>query len=614
MATKRNRAAKRRRSVDGGSKGVPVVPEATSAAPREDAGAASIPAKNRLSPRQAIGLALTLTPLLVQALAVRFLAVQAPLGEEVLSTVFIRAFREGGPWARLIWAWHNEHRIATTNLTIVLLDPLVGLDAKAQMCVSVVLTALTLLGLWRLYQSAGGAELLFFAPAAWVLCSLSLHETMLTGMLMCFYYTAAGVVWSLVFLSRRGALSLGLACGCAVVATCSLLNGVLVWPVGLLLLIFRRASWKSIFAWCVTAAVTLRIFFVGWPLPSAVGQQGLADVPRIVLGALSSLGAPLAAGSVAWSRAIGALLALATTVMAIQVLRSSGADRIRQAAPLVGLMCFAVLTALTIGAGRVDLNPLQSRYAVFPTLGLAAAYLLAARDVVSVAPWASANRGFVAAVAVLLPGLVAANLAGFHEAEGVRATRLVMQSRLQTFEHQADADLGHPWVKLWIGSYMRARRFSPFSEPLHLLLPRSDETPTPGPVLTGGSAELELACPVDVLYDVAVPLSVEGVPDGSTVELSLWHETRRLALLELPLTSLAKGYAGWVKLEPTEPLRECKGGRLRVRIDSTAPESTQLTLWTYAPYHDGRLRQGQRQLAPGRSLGLLVNHFHFSLS
>lgn len=576
---------------------------------REDDTAAPIPAKRGLSPRRAIGLALTLTPLVVQAVAVRFLGVQAPLGEEVLSTAIIRAFREGGPWAQLAWGWHNEHRIATTNLTIVLLDPLVGLDAKAQMYVSVVLAALTVLGLWRLYQSAGGAELLFFAPAAWVVCSLSLHETMLTGLLMCFYYTAAGVVWSLVFLSRRGALSLGLACGCAVVATCSLLNGVLVWPVGLLLLIFRRASWKSVVAWCVTAAATLWIFFVGWQLPSSVGQQGLADVPRILKGTISSLGAPLAAGSAAWSRAIGLILALATTVMAVQVLRSSRADRIRRAAPLVALMCFALLTALTIGAGRADLNPLQSRYAVFPALGLAAGYLLAARDVAAGAPPASGNRAFVAAAAVLLPGLVAANLQGFYEARLVRATRLVLQSRLQTFEHQADADLGHPWVKLWIGSYMRARRFSPFSEPLHLLLPRSDESPTKGPVLTGGSAELELACPVDVLYDLAVPLSVEGVPDGSTVALSLWHETRRLVLSELPLTSLARGDAGWVKLEPPRPLQECKGGRLRVRIDSTAPASAQLTLWTYARYHDGRLRQGQRQLAPGRSLGLLINHF-----
>lgn len=556
-----------------------------------------------------------MTPLVVQAVAVRFLGVQAPLGEEVLSTAIIRCFREGGPWAQLVWAWHNEHRIATTNLTIVLLDPLVGLDAKAQMYVSVVLAALTVLGLWRLYRSAGGAELLFFAPAAWVVCSLSLHETMLTGLLMCFYYTAAGVVWSLVFLSRRGVLSLGLACGCAVVATCSLLNGVLVWPVGLLLLIFRRASWKSVLAWCVTAAVTLWIFFVDWPLPSSVGQQGLADVPRILKGAISSLGAPLAAGSVAWSRVIGLILALATAVMAVQILRSSRADRIRRAAPLVALMCFAVLTALTIGAGRADLNPLQSRYGVFPALGLAAGYLLAARDVVAGAPWwASGNRGFVAAAALLLPGLVAANLQGFYEAKRVRATRLVLQSRLQTFEHQADADLGHPWVKLWIGSYMRARRFSPFSEPLRLLLPRSDESPAKGPVLTGGSAELELACPVDVLYDVAVPLSVEGIPDGSTVALSLWHETRRLALLEFPLSSLAKGYAGWKKLEPPRPLQECKGGRLRVRIDSTAPASAQLTLWTYARYHDGRLRQGQRQLAPGRSLGLLINHFRYALS
>lgn len=118
-------------------------------------------------------------------------------------------------------------------------------------------------------------------------------------------------------------------------------------------------------------------------------------------------------------------------------------------------------------------------------------------------------------------------------------------------------------MKLWIGSYMRARRLSPFSEPLRLVLPRSDESPTKGPVLTGGSTELELARPVDVLYDVAVPLSVEGVPDASTVTLSLWHETHRLALLELPLTSLAKGYAGWVKLEPPRPLQDCKGGRLR---------------------------------------------------
>lgn len=563
-----------------------------------------------------------LAPVLGQFLIVFLFGVNTPIGDEFYYTTFVREVREDGEWLPMVWRQHNEHRVVPVKLTIVLLEPFFGWNLKAEMYVSAVLAGLTLLGLWRLYRHAGGADLLLFAPVAWLLCNLSQYENMLYGLLMCHYFTAAGIVWALVFLAWRSVAGLALACLGGVFSSFSLLNGLLVWPVGFLLLLARgeRRGWKV--AWILAGAATFVAFFHDWEQPPGLAamQVGLKDAPRIGLYALSMLGAPLAAGSVAWSLALGLALLAATAALVLRWMRRGGRERWRDDALLFALMLFGLLTCAVIAGGRaLTTTPaLESRYVAYTSLAFAGSYLLASRAAERSGAPLAGNPWLVAALALLLPAMVAADFQGLRDAQRWRLARLRQQFLLQTFEIQPDAAFGAPdfvkHLRQWFGPYLRAERLNAFSEPQRvLLLTRVDEREAAGPVVPGRPVELRLSCPVDVLWDIAVNLSREGPQDASTVSISVWTGTNRLAVRELPVSLLARGWAGPVPVHLPQPLRKCQGRELTLRIESDAPAATRVTVWTYPHYYDGVLRQGGGPLAPGRSLGLQLNSVHFGL-
>jgi hypothetical protein len=567
-----------------------------------------------------LGLALVLAPVLGQFLVVFLLGVNTPIADEYFYTDFVRTVREGGEWLPMVWRQHNEHRVVPVKLTMMLLEPFFGWNLKAEMYVSAVLAGLTVLGLWRLYRHAGGADLLLFTPIAWLFCNLSQYENMLYGLLMCHYFTAAGIVWALVFLAWRSVAGFALACLCGVVASLSLLNGLLVWPIGLFLLLAwgERRGWTV--AWILAGAATFAVFFRGWEQPAGLAAMhvGLKDVPRIGLYALSMLGSPLAAGSVAWGRILGLALLALTATLVLGWLRRQGRERLRDDALLFALMLFGLLTCAVIAGGRAltTVPPLESRYVAYTALAFAGAYLFASRAAERSGTVLKGNPWLVASLALLVPAMAAADLQGLHSAKGWRLARLREQFLLQTFELQPDAMLGSPhFVRLLrdrFGPYLRTERLNAFSEPQRiLLLTRWEEREAAGPVVRDRPVELRLSCPVDVLRDFSVNLSREAPPDASTVSVSVWTGPHRLAVRDLPVSALASGWSGPVPVALPQPLRECKGRELTVRIETDAPPATQVTAWTYPRYYDSVLLQGGRPLAPGRSLGLQLNASRF---
>jgi hypothetical protein len=563
-----------------------------------------------------------LAPVLGQFLVVFFLGVNTPVADEFYYADVIRAVREDAEWLPIVWRQRNEHRVVTVQLTMVLLEPFFGWNLKAEMYASAVLAGLIVLGLWLLYRRAGGADLLLFAPVAWLYCNLSQYENMLYGLLMCHYYAAAGIVWTLVFLARRSVAGFALACLCGVAASLSLLNGLLVWPLGLLLLLaWGEGRWRTA-AWILAGAATFAVFFHGWEPPQGLAAMhpGFKDVPQIGLYALSLLGAPLAAGSIAWSRALGLALLALTAALALRW-RRQGRERLRDDALLFAPILFGLLTCAVIAGGRAltTVPALESRYMAYTSLAFAGAYLLASRAAERSGVSLAGNPWLAATLALLVPAMVAADLQGFQDAKLWRIVRLRQQFYLQTFDLQPDSVFGAPdfvaRLRGWIAPYIRAERLNAFSEPQRvLLLTRPDEGEAAGPVVPGRPVELRLSCPVDVLRDIAVTLSREGPPDASNVSVSVWAGPQRLAVRDLPVSILASGWAGHVQVDLPQPLRECQGRELTIRIESpNATPATQVTVWTYPRYYDAALRQGDGPLVPGRSLGLLLNAYSFGL-
>jgi hypothetical protein len=578
----------------------------------------------RESSRFRLGLALVLAPIVGQLLVVFRLGVNTPVGDEFFYVDFIRALREGGRWLPMVWWQHNEHRVVPVKLVMALLEPFTGWSLKAEMYVSAILAGLVVLGLWRHYRLAGGTNLLLFAPVSWLYCNLAQYENMLYGLLMCHYFTAAGVVWAMVFLARRSNTGLVLAVLCGLIASLSILNGLLIWPVGLLLLLAWRERPARTVAWTLAGAGTFALYFLDFKPPAGLKAMhlGLGDVPRIAAYAVASLGAPLAAGSVAWGATVGLALVVLAAVIGFRWLPWLGkaGERLRDEALLAAPLLFGLLSCASIAGGRATTGvpPLESRYIAYSALAFAGAYLLASRAAERTgAPWAS--PWLAASLVLLMTGALAADLQGFRDASLWRLARLRDQFLLQTYDRQPDAALGDAAFVTRLresqAPYLRAERLAAFAEPQHiLLLTQWDERKSAGPILPGRPVELRLGCPVDVLRDLAVTLSREAPTDASNVSVSVWAGGRRLTVRELPVSALAGGWVGWVDVPLPEPLRNCQGRELIVRIESPdATPATQVTVWTYPSYYDAVARLGDGPLAPGRSPGLLLNAYYFGL-
>lgn len=567
--------------------------------------------------RQRAALALVLTPLFLPFLLIATLGVEMLLWDEFLYADFVRAVREGGDWLPWLWTQHNEHRVVAMKLVMIPNALFLHWSRVAEMYASAVLCALVVLGLWRLYRRAGGSDLLLFAPLAWLACSLSQYENLLYGMMTCHWFTVLGIVWALVCLDRPGIGGFAAAVFFGVLASFSILNGFLIWPVGLFLLL-ARGRWRSAAAWLAAGGAAVALFLIGFHMPGGRPPLGLSPtaIAKTGLYALVSLGAPLAAGSVAWGFVVGGLLAVLAVAAAFGWWRN-GWGRLREEALPAALFLFGLLSCAMVAVGRAAMSipALQPRYIAYSSLAVAGGYLLLCQRLWRRGEAPGASPWFVAVLALLGIGLAAANLHGLDQARDWRLARLRERFLLQTFDHQADADLRGLYdvpVLRQKAPYLRDERLGPFARPQDLLLlVRWQEGTALGEILPGRPVEQTLVCPVAELHDVAVPFATYGRANTSQVVLTVESGGRRLAARTLSSAGLAD--SAWVQVPLDEPLRGCRGRTIRIRAESPdAVTGNAVTLWTYPPYYQGALRQGSDPV-PGRSLGLSLNGFHLGV-
>lgn len=569
-----------------------------------------------MSPLQRrIGLALVAIPMVLPFLVVAVLGVNTVRMDEFYFVDFVHTVRDGGNWLPELWKQHNEHRVIPSKLVMIPNALYFGWNRVAEMYVSAVLCVLTVLGLWRLYQRSGGRELLLFAPVAWLVCSLAAYENLLYGLLSCHYFTVVGFVWALVCLDHPGWGRFTAAVFFGLLASFSVFNGLLVWPIGLLLLLVRGERPAVSAAWLMAGVVTVALYFTGYqfhvPLraPLDFSPGGLA---RSGWYGLTVLGAPLAAGSVQWGLILGTLVAATAAVTAWGWWRD-GYARWREDVLPGALLIFGLLSCALVSVARATMiSPLQSRYVTHASFALIGAYLL-----VCTASWRrgtapGASPRLVAMLGLLAAGLAAAQLEGLERARAWKVGRLTEKFLLQTFDRQLDASISPLFFDLAdlkrLVPYLRDERLGPFASPQDLLLMMRWQEGTPlQEILPGRAVEQTLVCPVAELRDVAVVFATYARPNTSHLQVTVDTAEHRLGARTLSAAGLKD--SGWVEIPLDEPLFDCQGREIRIRIEtSDATPGNAVTSWTYPPYYQGSLRQGDLAV-PDRSLGVALNGF-----
>ena len=418
--------------------------------------------------------------------------VNAVLGDQWDDVPVIRqSYHHFFDWSSL-WSPHNGNRILFPNLIVVTLAHTVHFNIDIEEYLgALMLFGATALFIWSHKRRSPSTPLLFYCPVAFLTLSFAQYSNTLWGFQIGWYVVLLSLALTLVLLDRPSltwpiVLAAGLA---AVVGSYSLLQGFLIWPVGIVLLYQRRRPRWTYVSWIAAAALTAGLYFYNFSNGgSASSPRNALDHPFVavkffiyalgdIVGVQTKYGAP--------GNAAVMFFGVVVLVLAVLVLIKWGFRRDEQSAVPIGiaLIVFGLLFDALITEGRVVFGlwgAAQSRYTTNDVLVLAGIYMTSLSGFparvrtedaaespgdrrgppVAVA-WVRdhverINRGVIRriAVAAIVVQVVFSVHFGLEGARGVHQEYLLTASVTRNINHESDAA-----VEFGLGL------FSPFTAP-----------------------------------------------------------------------------------------------------------------------------------------------------
>jgi hypothetical protein len=279
------------------------------------------------------------------------------------------------PWADL-WRVHNEHRLFVPQVLLVLLALISDWNLRAELWLNLAAA----LAAWfvlariltkRLAEVDKTTAFLSQLVLALLIFSPSQHENWSWGWQIAIFLNVSMVAWALALLSRSslGSGTTALAAGAGMVATFSFGNGLLIWPIGLLLLIIRKARAAAIL-WLVAATLTCGIFFYDYaprPLGTIAGSP-LERAKLLVEYVTIYLAQPLLGFEMLTLLYAGfVLLIICGTAAVVVTWRQRMVDRAGLSTAWA-FMAFAGLSALQTGIGRLEFGAFQAASSRYVTI------------------------------------------------------------------------------------------------------------------------------------------------------------------------------------------------------------------------------------------------------
>ncbi|GAB3783425.1 hypothetical protein GCM10028818_41410 [Spirosoma horti] len=237
-------------------------------------------------------------PILVFGLIWQQYAVNIPKWDDHALRAFLFNFdRESTLTGKIyqLFRQHNEHRIVFDRLVSTLDYQLFG---KLNYVHLMLVGNLSLVGLLWVFMAAlrrsrpdvSDQSALYAVPIAWLLFNLSQWENMFWGMAALQNFSVVlWVIAAFYFLSYTTHWRLAFVAG--VLATITSGNGLMVWPLGFLILVLRlpaysgkgsRTAYGPILGWLVGAAIVVALYFAGFEKPDGVKyvKPGLIDLTK----------------------------------------------------------------------------------------------------------------------------------------------------------------------------------------------------------------------------------------------------------------------------------------------------------------------------------------------
>jgi hypothetical protein len=285
-----------------------------------------------------------------------------------------------------VWAQHNENRVFFPNLVVLLL----GYTTHFNLVVEDYLSGLFAFSTAGLLIAAHkrrspSIPLIAYCPVAIVLLMFVPLGDVLFSYQMSWYLMLLGLAGAIFFLDAP-VLSrphLAAAIGFAVVGSFSSMEGLFIWPTGLVLLYLRRRSRGPVITWVVAAGVTVVLYFADYNFSAAGGQKTyvLSHPLAAIEYFISSIGNVIEQFYPNDSPTVGSdtVLALGFLVLVIAVwalVRGIRPGRVGGGPIGVALIIFGLIFVAFITFGRSQLGLSSAgRYSIFTLMIWVGAYL-----------------------------------------------------------------------------------------------------------------------------------------------------------------------------------------------------------------------------------------------
>lgn len=163
-----------------------------------------------------------------------------------------------------IWAQHNQNRIFFPNLLVLAFGYLTHLDVHVEEYFSALLLVVAVgVIIWTHRRRSPQTPMIWYCPVVILMLSWVQFENSLWGFQLAWYVVMACLAGTLSVLDRDclNSVALIVAVLIAIIGSYSSLQGLLIWPAGLILLLYRRSQWRVTLAWITAALITTGLYF-----------------------------------------------------------------------------------------------------------------------------------------------------------------------------------------------------------------------------------------------------------------------------------------------------------------------------------------------------------------
>ena len=218
---------------------------------------------------------LIILPIILDIFFIKLYGVNVPYMDQWVFVPLIDKFYNSNLDLNDLFAQHNEHRLPFARIIMLISMYFTHYNNVAEMYISCSIASLTLFMLFLLYKQQFGlsrSSLIGFIPVSWLLFDFRQYDNILLGFTIHIYLAIFGLIVSIYSLknTRKIDRMFVLAILGGVLSSFSFLTGLLIWPLGLLLIVVSSKTDKISLgaSWSFAGIVTLCIYFYNWVKPA----------------------------------------------------------------------------------------------------------------------------------------------------------------------------------------------------------------------------------------------------------------------------------------------------------------------------------------------------------